>query len=364
MNRLRIAHIRASEFYGGPERAILGQCMNHKEYHFCCISFTRGGQKNDFLEKARSNDIDIFRLKERFLADFLPIFELKKIIKKEKIGILVSHDYKSCFYSMIVSRVTGIKHVRHFRGFTNEDLKVKFYNKLDILMMKRVETILAVSEKSAQILAGLGVDVEKITVVPNAIDSASLVDLNFTRKKNSDNIKFICGGRLSFEKGYDLLINAIKLLNAKVANYKVDIYGDGPEHRNITNLINDNNLQDRVELKGFVNDIKPIMKQADCLILPSRSEGMPNIVLEAWSQKLAVVSMAVGGVPEMVSNNVDGIICEAGDIDQLAEALLKIIDGSVDPVELGEAGYHKVKDRYSYAAQNRILQQHYCINPL
>ncbi len=357
---MNILHLRSSEFFGGPERAILGQCRTMTDAAFICASFVRRGEDNPFLAKARQYGLETAAIAESFAGDWRVIGRLQSLIKEKAIDLIVSHDYKGNFFGRKAARQCRIAHIAHFRGITREDKKVQLYNFIDKHTLRKLPCVLTVSQKSKNILEKMGVESGKIQVVFNAIESSKLAEPTFMREIDSSRpFRFIAAGRLSHEKGYDVLLRACALVKNAFTNFRVDIYGHGPEEANLKSMTDSLNLKEFIYFKGFVDDVLPVLKAADALVLPSRSEGMPNIVLEAWSQKLGVVSTAVGGVPEMIINDTGGLTCPPENPAALSEIMLRAIKHPNETIKFGTDGYHLVQTAYTFERQAEILRKIY-----
>lgn len=355
-----IVHLRSSEFFGGPERAIIGQCTNVKGYNFTVASFHRGDTENVFLHKAEETALPTARITDAFAGDFRVVGQIKRLIRETKADILVCHDYKANFFGWIATRGSGIKLIAHFRGYTWEDKKVKFYNAVNAWMLRRMKTVLAVSEKSSRILQSMGVPENVIRVIPNAIEDYKLVLPDWPREvAEGKTLIGVCAGRLSAEKGQDVLVRAAASIKEKAPAFRIDIYGHGPEEVRLKKMTEELGVSDNIRFCGFVDNILPILKESDFMILPSRSEGMPNILLEAWSQKLAVISTTVGGVPEMIEDGVNGALSPPEDPERLGKVLLKMLQNRPELAKLGETGYETVRARYSYTVQGNLLKNIY-----
>lgn len=357
---MNILHLRSSEFFGGPERAILGQCRTMSDVNFTCASFVRGGQDNPFLAKARQYGLETVAIPESFAGDFRVIGKLRTLITNKKIDMVVSHDYKGNLFGRMTTGKYRIAHIAHFRGITKEDKKVRLYNFIDKYTLRKLACILTVSNKSKKILEAMGVAPDIIHVVFNAVESSKLSDESFVRIIDASRpFKFVAAGRLSHEKGYDILLRACAQVKTSNGNFIVDIYGHGPEEANLKSMLTSFNLDKIVNLKGFVDDVLPVLKKADALVLPSRSEGMPNIVLEAWSQKLAVVATEVGGVPEMIVDRFGGWTCPAENPEALAAIMLQAMKDPLATIKSGEDGYRLVQTKYTFERQAEILREIY-----
>jgi len=356
---MRVGHLRSSEFFGGPERGILGQCRNMVGPSFTCLSFIRGDGGNAFLDRCRQHGVEAMGIPEAGVGDFRVVGRIRRLAKELKLDVLVSHDYKSNLMGILALKGTPVRHIRHFRGYTWESRKVLFYNWIDRQCMRRMPVVLAVSARSAEILAGDGVPPNIITVVPNAIEGEKLVAADLQRSIAGDRpFRLVAAGRLSLEKGYDVLVRALAMV-PPAKKLVVDVYGEGPELQRLETMVGELGIGDRITFKGFVDDVLPRLRTADAMVLPSRSEGMPNILLEAWSQKTAVISTAVGGVPEMIHHDGLGLVCPPENPEAMAEKLSWACENHDALLAMGEAGYREVQARYTYAVQSAMLMDIY-----
>lgn len=156
---------------------------------------------------------------------------------------------------------------------------------------------------------------KKGVVIPNPIMD-ELPDVSFNRKK-----EIVAIGRLSPEKNFNMLINAFAKLQNK--DYKLLIYGDGPERSNLNKLILDLHMQNRVELKGNVTKVVEHIKDSDIFVLCSSHEGMPNALIEAMAMGLACIATDVpsGGCRALLKNKINGILVPVNSYDELLNAL-------------------------------------------
>lgn len=360
MSRTSVIHLRSSEFFGGPERAIIGQCTSMKDHVFTCVSFIRDGARNDFLEIARRSGIDTAELHEAFAGDFRVVGQLRKIVDECRADIVVCHDYKANFFGLRALKHGSVRQVAHFRGVTTEDRKVKLYNFINKHLLRRIPLVLTVSERSGKFLQELGVPSANIRVVPNAIENAKLVPPEYNKQVPENRpVRIVAAGRLSMEKGYDVLLHAVANVHQTVPPFTIAIYGHGPEEGRLKRMTEELGITHCIEFRGFVDAILPILQESDWLILPSRSEGMPNILLEAWSQKLGALCTAVGGVPEMIEHRVSGLLSPPENPNVLGDQMRYALEHPRRMIEFGQRGYELVRDRYNYDKQGDMLREIY-----
>lgn len=179
---------------------------------------------------------------------------------------------------------------------------------------------------------------KKGIVIPNPIMD-ELPDVSFNRKK-----EIVAIGRLSPEKNFNMLIRAF----AKLQNneYKLLIYGDGPERSYLNRLILDLNMQNRIELKGNVDKVVEHIKESDIFVLCSSHEGMPNALIEAMAMGLACIATDVpsGGCKAVIKDNVNGLLIKVQDEEALLYALKNYIDNPILKSNIQKESY---KIRYS-----------------
>jgi glycosyltransferase involved in cell wall biosynthesis len=357
---MKILHLRSSEFFGGPERAIIGQCRSLGKFKLICASIVRRDQTSEFLRKCGNFGIETIAIPESFPGDLRVIGCMRRIIRERELDLVVSHDYKSNFFTYFAVRNTPARQIAHFRGSTAEDVKDKFYNTINWMFLRRISKILTVSAGSKRVLVSRGIPAEKVSVVPNAIEcDGALEDEAPDDRSSRGFLKIVAAGRLSYEKGFDNLLRAVALLNGKTPAFKLSIYGHGPEEEKLKKWVDEYDISGCVEFCGFVEDIKPVFRNSDFLVLPSRSEGMPNVILEAWSQKLGVLSTAVGGVPEMIDDGVSGLLSPPDDIPAFSDKLLHALNNPSEMATYGKKGFEIVKERYSYGKQAELLEKIY-----
>ncbi|SHG02835.1 glycosyltransferase [Pedobacter caeni] len=137
--------------------------------------------------------------------------------------------------------------------------------------------------------------------------------------------KFILGvGRLSFEKGFDLLIDAFSELRIK--NIDLIIVGQGVEKEHLTTQINRLNLQDRVILAGAKDDLQDYYNQTELFVLPSRNEGYPNALIEAMSSGCPCIAMDCEfGPAEIIEDGINGMLIPNGNVTALRKAMFNVL---------------------------------------
>ena len=184
-------------------------------------------------------------------------------------------------------------------------------------------------------------------VIPNAIGNPFVAQ---AVKPTQRAKKISAMGRLADEKDYPTLMRAFTMVNQKYSDYRLEIYGEGPDKEQLIRLSQTLGIQDRVDFCGA--DPKAILHIADasCYVLCSIFEGMPNALMEAMAVGLPCVSTdCPNGPAELIRNGENGLLVPVGDAEKLAEAILKMLD---DP-SFAEACGERAKDlRNTHSMEN------------
>lgn len=173
-------------------------------------------------------------------------------------------------------------------------------------------------------------NLNKVIVIPNPIDKTT-IDNNIKGKTSPFNpncCNFVFVGRVSYVKGLDILIKAFKKVSKEIENAKLYIVGKIEKedyYKSISHFIETNNLKEKVIFTGFSTNPHIYIKNANCLVLPSRIEGMPNVVLDAMYLKTPVVATRSVQIIEEIVDSEHGITVPVDDIDTMSEAMIKAL---------------------------------------
>lgn len=154
-------------------------------------------------------------------------------------------------------------------------------------------------------------------------------------------------GRLTDQKGQDILLQAAHQLIQRGNNLKVILVGAGPTRHELEALAAELGLRDAVLFLGPRSDIPELLSLFDIFVLSSHWEGFPNVILEAMAMGKPVVATDVAGVSEMVEHGVTGLLVKAGDPHLLAQAILRLMDNPGLAAQMGRAGRQRVERDFS-----------------
>jgi glycosyltransferase involved in cell wall biosynthesis len=196
-----------------------------------------------------------------------------------------------------------------------------------------VHRTVAVSAAVKRSLVAAGADPDRVVIIPGGIDLEAYAGACAVTSAPTDTIGTMA--RLSHEKGIDVLLRAVADLPAST---QVLIGGDGPQLGPLAAQIAELGLANRVTLAGFVSDVPQFMTQLNLFVLPSRSEGLGLVLIEAMAAGLPVVATQVGGIPEVVVHGETGLLVPPEDAGALAAAIRQVLADPALAARMGEAG--------------------------
>ena len=165
-----------------------------------------------------------------------------------------------------------------------------------------------------------------------------------------DTPRFVCVGRLSEEKGQMLLLEAVARVAARHIPVELVLVGDGPLRGELERLIEKYRLGAHVRITGWISNrqVREEIVRARALVLPSFSEGLPVVIMEAMALRRPVLTTFIAGIPELVHSGENGWLFPAGSLDDLTNALEACLAMTIDELQkLGDAGYGRVIARHA-----------------
>jgi teichuronic acid biosynthesis glycosyltransferase TuaC len=191
----------------------------------------------------------------------------------------------------------------------------------------------------------MGIKNNKIKVILNGVNMSLFQIRQKEESRNTLSVELyenviLYVGRLSEEKGLTTLIDAVSLLGKEwINNTIVIIVGDGPLRESLQNEVNNKGLKSCFRFLGFQNldSVSMWLGASDLLCLPSLSEGCPNVIMEALCAGRPVVASKVGGIPELITDSINGLLFNPGQADHLSIALKKAFSIRWDAVKLRES---------------------------
>jgi glycosyltransferase involved in cell wall biosynthesis len=226
----------------------------------------------------------------------------------------------------------------------------------------QIDMRVAISEAGLRRLGEAGAPKDATRLIRNGVDLEHFTARPIRDSPNPRTVLFV--GRLAAVKRPALLVDVAREWIKLRANYKLRflVAGDGPESGRLLESVRRAKLETMFDLQGMVDDIRPLLEESDIVVVPSRSEGIPLIVLEAFASQRPVVCSRVGAVDEVVDRET-GVLVEMGAAEarRFAVAIHSLLENPHQRDEMGKAGRRRVEELYDRArcqAQYRELFDH------
>jgi glycosyltransferase involved in cell wall biosynthesis len=304
----------------------------------CLVTFDRRrtgeNSPGDFEAAARELGLDIEAIPERRRFDLSVIPALRDLNARRAPDLIVTNSVKSHFLLWRSHLWRKCPWVAFHHGYTDTDRKMRVYNRLDRWSLPHADRLVTVCGAFAQdLIASTGIPAGRISVQHNSIRRQPEVSpVEIERLRNTLDIATVekvvlSVGRLSREKAHLDLLYAFKRLQATNPEIlcRLVIVGDGPERSRLEAAAESLGCKGHITFTGQMNDVRPFYALANVFVLPSHTEGSPNVLLEAMAANVPVVATAVGGVPEMVENNESALLISPNDHRELADAIARVL---------------------------------------
>lgn len=330
--RLSVVFVLPALVTGGAERVLINLMngLNGKRFSASLITISNEGTLHDLI----NHDIPVYSLDHKHVGkSLLKLYSRLRTLKPDVVVSTMAHMNfavlllkpffpKTRFVVREATRPTFL--VKNRDGKANRLIKFlyrRLYPKADMVICPAQMIIDEFRDR-------LGVKTHNHTILLNPLDldevSYNEEEFRSAADKHHQEVRFICVGRLDYLKGYDRLIEVLPDLEMD-RSWHLDILGEGAERACLEDLIEKNNLTDRVTLSGLVKKPWSCYAASDCMLLPSRCEGLPNVVLESLACGTKVIATKEsGGIHEIAARAGPGAITIVDDMQAFIEAMKEI----------------------------------------
>ena len=307
------------------------------------------------MEEAKRRGITTFPITVRNDLDLRPIFRLRRLIRSGRYDIIHFHTKRAHTFSLWLRR--GKSKV-NWVVTRRMDYAVKnnWYNRY--LYNRRVDGVVAISEKIAGILVEGGVRREKIRVIHSGID---LAPFQKVQRGSSNSSSPVIGTVAVMEerKGHRFLLEAAALLKQQGHQLSYRFAGDGSQIERLKKIALGLGLQQEVTFEGFVSDIPNFLSAIDILVLSSLYEGLGVAVLEAMAAGKAVIATRVGGLPELVHERVTGLLVPPRDPQALAQSIAQLVSQRHVVQQMGSKARERVQQYFTMEQMAKKNEDYY-----
>ena len=358
---IKILYLVTQSEFGGAQRYIFDLVTNlpDSKYH-AEVAAGGSGELFSSLEKA---GVKSYRLKNLVrqinpIKDVAAYLEIKKLLQKTRPDILHLNSSKAGVIGAIAGSHAGIKKIIYtVHGFVfNEPLpnwKKNIYLVMEKFSAKYKDKLICVSEFDRKI--GIKKRIcapEKLITIRNGIEQIEFLDQQWARNElKLDQNMTIVGTVANFypTKGLPDLVQAAKTVNQKIPGTVFAVIGDGGKRNLLETKINELKLNKNFILLGEKKEAWRYLKAFDAYVCSSVKEGLPYSIMEAMAAGLPVIATKVGGIPELIEENVNGLLVEPRNPDKLAEKIITVLKGKDLADRLSAQSKDKVEKYFNLA---------------
>ncbi|MDD5643024.1 MAG: glycosyltransferase, partial [Syntrophales bacterium] len=337
---LLLEHLR----FGGTERQALelARGLNRQRFHPEIWTLDAG---DDLAPLARSWGIPVMQLSHCRKPGPATLARLWQLLKSDPPDLLLTLTALPNIWGRLLGRGAGAPLiVGNVRSLTHQRQHEGWLWPLADHILCNSKAIKYILNKDCKISPA------RVSVIPNGVDTKFfLPETPLTGRKPI----ILCVGRLVPEKDHETLIRAFSLVSADYPAAQLWLVGNGPLKADIAATIKQIIPPGRVRFLPARPDLRPLLEQASMLVLSSRQEAFPNVILEAMAMGLPVVATRVGGVPELVIPGETGWLAPPGNVPALAAALAQLLGDPETCKAFGKAARQRAQQDFSLAAMVR-----------
>jgi len=345
---LKVAHIVYSLEVGGLEK-VATDIISHFDKEKINVSVFCIGKKGEYAKELEKHNIDVSLLNGRKYP-LKNAFMLGQILKKGKFDVVHSHSGvdRDAVLGAMLAGVRIIVHTDHGRFYPDSKwsrINHKFFSRFR-------DKVITVSDELKSFMGNeVGVEQDKLTRIYNGVATNNLdIDVNKKKKElgiSPDDKVIGIIARLAPVKDHKTLFLAFKKVREKISNVKLLVIGDGRQKDILMKQADDIGEQKNIIFLGAREDVPELLQIMEVACLSSTHEGHSITLTEAMAAAKPVVATDVGGNPELVIDNVTGILVPPQNPDEMADALLKLLDNEKLRKSMGEAGRKRIKEKFS-----------------
>jgi glycosyltransferase involved in cell wall biosynthesis len=350
---MRILQLIDSLEAGGAERMAVNYANAlAKQIDFSGLVVTR---KEGPLLNQIDKKVSYLFLNKKRSVDLLALFRLRRFVKKNKVAIVQAHS-TSFFLAFLLKLIyPSIKIIWHDHYGDSE-----FLNKRPLLALQLIAPffngIIAVNH-SLKSWANKNLHFENSIYLPNFPSEEKNI-LENTVLKGINGKRIVCLANLRVQKNHFLLLEVAKMLKLSHPDWTFHLVGkdfNDDYSKQIKSSIVENNLKKNVFLYGSKPDIGTILVQSTIGILTSQSEGLPVALLEYGLHKKPIIVTAVGEIPLVIQNGINGFIVDVQNEELFYKAIIELIEKEILRNNFGDALYKSIFENYS---EKRVVKQY------
>lgn len=347
--RFKILHTEWSDGWGGQEQRIILECRKAIERgHEVLIACQ---PKSGILAKAQDAGIPTVIVRMRSSYDLMAIVTLARLINNRQIDVVNTHSGKDTWLGSFAARLAGARLLVRTRH-----LSVPLSTNPLNFVHRMADGIITTGEAiRQQLITRNRLPAERITSIATGVSikrfNPQSVDASVVRRELGlpDNVQIVTMvAVLRSMKRHDLFVEAAQKLSIRFPLAHFLIVGDGPAKGWIEGLIRDADMQKRITMTGYRQDVEAVMAASDVVVLTSdRNEGVPQSLSQAMAMGIPVVAAPVGSTAELVIHEKTGLMVACGNASSFSEAIARLLDDADLRLRIGETARQHILSNYT-----------------
>lgn len=337
---------------GGAERMVVDQILATKDVDFAACIFGPETPLSDALESGR---VPLFALRATLRVDPRQMFHVLGAARTFRPDIIHAHLPRAGAFAGMAGRL-----LRRPVIYTEHNVRDAYSRATSTLADTATglaELVTAVSDEVRRsTLAATAKDPTRVVTIRNGVNVPPATDRGRT---DQSRLRLCCIANLFPRKGYQHLLPALATAITQGAEVTLDVFGSGPSRDALLRTTHELGLDDRVTFHGHTPDAAKHLPAFDAFVLASLAEGLPIALLEAMAAGLPVIATAVGGVPEVIQDDVSGILVRAGDPAALSGPIVRLARDENLRRRLGVAGRERVEAEFTVARMADAYRSRY-----
>lgn len=310
------------------------------------------------VEKLREAGIDVSVISEKEHAFPAICFKAFRLLKGRKIDVIHSHRYKENLIALFFGKFVGAKRlVTTLHGlpeplYGNVDGRAKWTAKINHFLTRHFFTsVVAVSHDIKKTLVDrYHFDLAKVEVIHNGLEMPKQSPAVLARTAGPRQFHIGTVGRMVPVKDFALFLKIVAEIGAQMKNVRFSILGEGPLKEELVQRAKILRVDDCVDFFSPVTDPFPYYRSLDIYLNTSLHEGIPMSILEAMACGVPVVAPKVGGIPEIISDEVEGVLIEGREPKGFVQACVKLVKNGDLRAAMGKSGLRRIASHFGSAA--------------
>jgi glycosyltransferase involved in cell wall biosynthesis len=349
-----VLHTESSRGLGGQEVRTLTEARWIAERGWRVVLSGQPGAA--FTERARQSGIEAIEVPMRGAWDLRAVSRLVRLIREEDVSLVHTHSSVDGWVAGLAARIARVPVVR------TRHVSIRIRRRLNPVYRWLADRVITSGEAIRGIVVASGVPAGRVVAVPAGVELAEI-----DRAGNAPDVlrqslglgRPVIGSVAMFRgsKGHAHLLDAFAMVRERWPTARLLLVGDGIRRPWVEGLARERGMGDAVVFTGFRSDVFDLLRIMDCFVLAStRTEGVPQSLLQAFAARVPAVASAVGGIPEVVTDKETGLLVAPEDPLALARGIEAVLDDPGGAAARAAAARRLVEERFSHSVSvSRLL---------